>query len=244
MAKDPADRFASAAALADAARAAATGRMPVPTPQPTTVMPTVGPAGPGATGRAAVRYGAVSAPPAPRYGAVSAPPAPRSRPGTAALLRRPPTAVAGVAAGAVVAVLLGIGMTTMLLRSGSSDAEVAAASDTRGAASPSAAAPAAVAVRRTTAPPRPVHTLSAADYLGRPVSDVREELTALGLRVAVRQSDVPGRQDRVVALTPTHVREGETVTVSVTAPYTAPTDSPGNGRKWKGGGYHNEDEDD
>ncbi|HEV7823931.1 MAG TPA: serine/threonine-protein kinase [Mycobacteriales bacterium] len=233
MAKDPADRFASAAALADAARAAATGRMPVPTPQPTTVMPTVGPAGPGATGRAAVRYGAVSAPPAPR-----------SRPGTAALLRRPPTAVAGVAAGAVVAVLLGIGMTTMLLRSGSSDAEVAAASDTRGAASPSAAAPAAVAVRRTTAPPRPVHTLSAADYLGRPVSDVREELTALGLRVAVRQSDVPGRQDRVVALTPTHVREGETVTVSVTAPYTAPTDSPGNGRKWKGGGYHNEDEDD
>jgi serine/threonine-protein kinase len=193
MAKDPAGRYPSAAALATAARAAARA------PAMTAVLPTVAPA----------------------------PIPPRT-------FRRPSPLATGVAAGVVLALLLGLGMTSVLLRSGGSAADGAAT--TR---APARSARTAVAVSR---PTPPVRVLVPADYVGRPLAQVRRELTTLGLRVAVRQSGVQGIADRVVAITPLRVRVGGTVTVSVTVPYGAPAyDQKAEGKNWKGGGHHDED---
>jgi serine/threonine-protein kinase len=240
MAKNPADRFASAAALAAAARAAVNGHAPVPVHPPTAVLPRVTPVSPAATGRATVPYTAVThGHPAPGSGWRDSGP----QGALGVLARRPPALVAGVTAGVVLALLLGVGLTSMLMGSGQQAADVAAATTTRASASPSPAA--AVTVRRSTAPARPVLTLRPADYLGRPVAEVRKELDALGLLVDVQQSDRRGWPDRVVGVTPTRVRKGDTVTVSTTAPYTSPgKKQDSNGRKWKGGGHDDEDRDD
>jgi serine/threonine-protein kinase len=218
MAKDPADRYASATALVQAARAAVRAAAPAGppvTPGTTTRLPSA--AASGRAPRAAVGHASVPGVPPP----VPATAAPRS----GALLRRPSALVSGVAAGVVIALLLGVGITSLLHRSAGSAADVAggAASPAVASQSPAAArsgrAPATVAVRSTTpAPaPAPVLTLRPADYVGLTAAQARAKLERLDLRVAERAAADRGWPGRVVGLSPTRVRAGDTVTLSVAA---------------------------
>jgi serine/threonine-protein kinase len=57
--------------------------------------------------------------------------------------------------------------------------------------------------------------LDRSEYVGRPVDEVRKDLAALGLEVDEQTSNRWGRPGRVVDLSPTQVRPGDTVTVFV-----------------------------
>jgi hypothetical protein len=231
IAKDPAARFASAAALAETARAAAAGHAPALPPAtalpPTALlpMPTRGAArgGGGAVGYASVSPGGTT----PSGGPVRPSSPPPGRPPAPARGRRtPPSVIAGAAAGVVLALLLGIGIAAAL-RSGDATAELAgsatspAATSSTGPSTGPSTEPDAVAT--SAAPPaEPVEestpaaiTLDRSKYVGRPVDEVRKDLAALGLEVDEQTSDRWGRPGRVVDLSPTQVRPGDTVTLFV-----------------------------
>jgi serine/threonine protein kinase len=205
MAKDPADRYPSAAALAEAARAAAATQAPVPVPMP---MPM-----PEATLRTEL----------PPTGLLP-------RPLVPAVLRRPPLAV-GVAAGVVIALLLGLGITSLLTAGSRPDRQTAARTSPAAVTSPSASRAAATTVARGS----PYLTLRAADYVGRPAATARAKLTALGLRVTEeRQSGWRYAAGTVAAVSPTRVRRGDTVKLVVSegsTGYPAGDTKPGKGHK-------------
>ncbi|HEV7755646.1 MAG TPA: protein kinase [Mycobacteriales bacterium] len=225
MAKSPADRYPSAAALAEAARAAATGQAPA-TPTvlgalaPTGLLPrpTNGPVPRAGVGRAAAGQAAVGT------ATVAAPvPAPRRR--------TPSPLVAGAAAGVVFALLLGLGITS-LLTSGSRTDDVARpvtspAAVTTSSPSPSRASGTVVAQT----PVSPYLTLRAADYVGHPATTARAKLTALGLRVSEeRQPGWRYRSGIVAAVSPTRVKRGGTVKLVVA---TGNSTGSGNSAGWQ-----------
>jgi hypothetical protein len=314
MAKDPADRFPSVTAMAEAARAAArtTGdsprpdtaavgtaalpnragppgaaALPTPTaPVPTTALPNTalpntappntapprGRAGAGAghtaapgAGRAGVPGVGRAAVPAPPFAAVPASAAvPSSTPVGAAprtgarpipLLRRPTALVSGVAAGVVVALLLGVGITALLhgtvgttpdgpgLAAPITPPAAAPGSPTRSAAAGRASTDTVEAVRRTTTPAAPpMLTLRPGDYVGLTAAQARAKLQRLDLRVAERVATGPW-PGRVTGLSPTRVRAGDTVTLSVAGwGRQGPKGDRGTGHGKGHGNWHDEDQ--
>jgi serine/threonine protein kinase len=212
MAKDPADRHPSATALAEAARAAATRQVPVrPSPTRTELPPTAQVSRASVVGYASVPPRVATAPlDTPARGTT------RVRALVPALLRTPPLA-AGVVAGVVFALLLGLGITSVLTAgSRATDTAGAKTSPASTLTSPSPTrSPVAetVVARRTTSP---YLTLRAADYVGRPVAAARTKLAALGLRVTEeQQSGWRYGAGTVAAVSPTRVQRGGTVKVVV-----------------------------
>jgi serine/threonine-protein kinase len=192
MAKDPADRFASAAALAHAARAIAADPFAVPSVPPVPPVPPMPPTR------------AMPMPP-------SAPP-----PQVTSRLRKHPAVLGGVAAGVILALLLGVGIAVAMF-SGRSTSYLATTD--RIASVPTASASAASAAAAEKSAPAFI-TLDVADYVGQPVDVARKELVALGLEVNREFSRQRGQPGRVVGLTPTRIKAGDTVTLLVAQEWT------------------------
>jgi serine/threonine-protein kinase len=221
MAKDPADRYPSAAALAEAARAAVrAAQAPAPVTRPLSAPTAPLPLPP--MGQAAVGHATV----APPTGSARN----RARTLVPALLRGSPAT--GVAAGVVLALLLGLGVTSVLT-AGSRATDTAGAGTSRAAvASPSPSGPRTSAAAVTTRTTSPYLTLRAADYVGKPAATARATLAALGLRVTeVRQSGWPQPAGTVAAVSPTRVERGGTVRLVVSAGYSAGEEKRAKGHK-------------
>jgi serine/threonine protein kinase len=235
MAKDPAQRFADGAAL----RAAVERLIPVVAPSPdhlrtmTTTLPLPLPGRPR-------KPDATAALPAPEPAAVARPTAvlPASvaakvRPG-----RRGNHAV-GIAVVLVALLLLAAVLYAVLHRSADPS------SGTPGTPTATSAPTSSAAARSTTPAPaaKPTVVVDAADYTGRPVTEVQAELARLGLTVQVAPVTAAGvRAGLVVGIDPDgSVAPGSTVTVSyAAAPSPVPKDDgkdagdkkhPGHGKK-------------
>jgi eukaryotic-like serine/threonine-protein kinase len=134
-----------------------------------------------------------------------------------------------IVAAAVLTLMVLVAVTAALGSGG--DAATPAAADV----TPSTTAP---ATPTTTAPATPTaHDLAAAELVGRPLTDVRGRLTALGLQVQPRPittGDVPDGQ--VIAVDPNgQVTPGQTVTVTyAVAPPARPTGAADDTRKGNG----------
>jgi serine/threonine-protein kinase len=209
MAKDPARRFPDGGALLAAVDDVLAGRQPAPAPVATAARHEADPAGP--TGTAVLPLPPLRLAPEPSTtdSHVAAPP-PERRRRTALVLG----AVAALLL--IAAVVTGVGV---LNRSGGTSA----AAPTTGTTTP----------EQTTAQQTPAAVqLDPAAYLGRPVSEVQAELTALGLAVVlqpVQTADVA--EGLVTALGPTDgLVAGSTVTVShAVAPPAPPADEEDEG---------------
>jgi len=204
LAKDPAERFGSAAEFAAALRSPGSmTRRPLPPPvteAPTAVLGAVPPSAPTAV------LGGV--PP-------SAPPAAgrRRRVGAWAWVLLALVAVAAVVA--------------LLLTQNGSDQSPTTPTDTTSAPTRP--------TRDTSAPSTPTKDtgvrIDAADYIGRDVDQVAQELRDLGLEVSTRRVDNPGDQeaDTVENVSPDgDLNEGDRVTVTYwgAAPSSPPTSAP------------------
>jgi serine/threonine-protein kinase len=230
MAKDPAQRYPDGAAL----RAAVEQVIPVVAPPPeqvrtaTLTVPLPLPNRPRPADATAVLPG--GARPAgeqrtlvlPGSGEEQAPPSRRGR----------------VVVGAVVAalVVLAAVLFGVLHGTGSSSGP----SSTPSSSAPTPTTTAAPTTPTPTTPP-PVQ-LAAADYIGRPVAAVQQELARMGLPVVLKPVSQPGLPSgTVVGIAPSGaVPAGSTVTVSYAAPSSAPPaePAPGHGKhppKKKGG---------
>lgn len=213
MAKDPAARFPTAAAMADAAVAARGGQVtvarrtaamagPAPTGDPAATSVLSGPPVPPAAANAAVAATApipvTAAPAGAPYASPGAPPASRYRPSTGLLMLA-----------ALLAFLLFAVLAYIITR------------EARGNAT---SAPTATQSANTT-PGAAAVTVNAASFVGKPFPEVKASLSALGLRVREVAETKGGKEDRagkpgtVTNVSPTgSVAPRSIITVSVVPP--------------------------
>ncbi|MGY1772054.1 protein kinase domain-containing protein [Blastococcus sp. SYSU D00813] len=236
LAKDPAQRFPDGAAFRDAVDAARAGRPVAPLPgafadgTPTAVIPPR----PAGAAPPVTRVLPVAAPAA----ATSGPPSGPSQPARPAA-QPPRRSRRGLLAGMVVlAALFAVGVVLALALGGGDDPGTGEAGTTTSA--PADGTATSAAPETTVAEQPPTVGVAAGDYVGRPVGQVRAELTALGLQVQLRPVTTADAADgEVLALDPTgELEPGTVVTVThaVAPPPPAAEEGDGNGGNGNGNG--------
>jgi serine/threonine protein kinase len=261
MAKDPAARYPTAAAMGQIARRVAGGLASTstgigPSGAPVSGPPVPAPSSPGPMGSGAVprppvtgtrvmpAYGATGAVPPGNRGSASVAPPPPPRPQTSYLPAQPaPPGGGGLFGGRSTTIILGVLVAALLLLGGVCGGwfllHNSGNKHNTAGGTPTA--------NKTTGQPSPTLTGPLIDNScekakGNSFERVRDVLKDMGFKV--ERQDVPGPRNRVVEITPCQAPKGATITVKVgngqagggVAPGSSPTGDNGGGNQGPGGG--------